>query len=168
MAQDPFRNTRERERRRQGEYSLGLARVVSVPDSAGHQIAIQPLTQTGPQEETSTKPSSASVMVAERGDIALPSVGDLVVFGRFANRRNVVLGAVYSDQTAVRDHSSEERHIGSDGGRGVFFHGDVIVPPRLDEAPQQPPDGSVWYRTDLGEFRGVEDGTRVSFDTTPV
>lgn len=36
----------------------------------------------------------------------------------------------------------------------------------LDEDPDDPVDGAVWYRSDTGEYRGVEDGTTVIFDTT--
>jgi hypothetical protein len=40
--------------------------------------------------------------------------------------------------------------------------------PDKDSDPADANDGDIWYRRDLNEYRGVEGGTTVSFDTTPV
>lgn len=42
----------------------------------------------------------------------------------------------------------------------------LLTVPKLSSDPNNPDDGSIWYRTDLDEYRGVEGGTTVSFDTT--
>jgi len=40
--------------------------------------------------------------------------------------------------------------------------------PVLGSDPTGASDGDIWYRSDLDEYRGVENGTTVSFDTTTV
>lgn len=168
MAQDPFKDSRQRHRRNRGNFSLGIARVVSAPSNAGHQVAIQPVTSSGDGGETETRPSPAGVVVPVKGDISLPAVGDLVVFGRFKNRQNVVLGTIYSQQSDIREYDAAERHVGIESNEGTYIHGPFGVVPTVTEDPQSPPDGAVWYRTDLDEYRGVEGGTTVSFSTTAV
>lgn len=166
MSQDPFKDSREREKRNRGNFALGVARVVDVPDDAGHQIVIQQLTKT--DSSTDTKPEPSTVMVPQKGDVALPKEGDLVVFGRFMNRGIIILGTIYSQQSSIRSYDAESRHIGSDSSTGLFLHGPFGVVPVVDEAPEEPPRAAVWYRSDLDEYRGMEDGTKVRFDTTPV
>jgi len=46
-----------------------------------------------------------------------------------------------------------------------------LTVPRRDRQDNDPPNasnGDVWYRSDLDEYRGVENGSVVSFDTTQV
>jgi len=40
--------------------------------------------------------------------------------------------------------------------------------PVVSSDPSGASDGDIWYRSDLDEYRGVENGTTVSFDTTTV
>lgn len=167
MAQNPFKDSKRRLDRRNGDYALGVAKVVSSPDDAAHRVAIVPLTSTG-RGETSTQPSSATVLVDQKGDISVPSEGDLVLFGRLKNRDHIVIGTIYSKESTIRDYHSEERHIGHEDGAGTFIHGPFGVQPRVTEDPEDAPDGSIWYREDIGEYRGMEDETKVKFDTTEV
>lgn len=167
MARDPFEDSKQRVEREKGSFALGIGEVVASPDDTAHQVVIQPTTKTG-EDSTVTRPSPATVMVSQKGDVCVPQEGDMVVFGRFKNRQNVVLGVLYSKQSKIRTYKSEERHIGSESGGGTFIHGPFGVVPKRDEDPSDPVPGSVWYRTDLDEYRGVEGGTKVSFNTTAV
>lgn len=166
MSKNPFKDTQDAVKRQRGNFALGIAKVMFVPESSAHQIVIQPVTATEPGTETN--PAPATVSVPQKGDIALPTEGDLVVFGRFKNRQNVVLGTLYSQKSSIREYRGDERHIGDDDGSGVFIHGPFGVVPKLDADPPAAPDGAVWYRTDLDEYRGVEGGTTVRFNTTTV
>lgn len=38
----------------------------------------------------------------------------------------------------------------------------------VDSDPSDAVDGAIWYRSDLNEYRGMEDGAVVTFDTTAV
>jgi hypothetical protein len=167
MALNPFEDSRQKVRDSTGEFSLGLARVTASPDDSNHRIGIRPVTQTG-ANETITNPTGADVLVSEFGDVNVPQRGDMVVFGRFENRNPVVLGTIYTQESAAREYDSTERHIGRESSAGLFLHGPFGVVPRRTEAPENPPDGAIWYREDLDEYRGVENGTKVSFDTTTV
>jgi hypothetical protein len=150
MALNPFEDARQADQRRRGEYSLAVARVVGVDSAAKHRVAVRPVTSAG-GGRTITSPTSATVLVGQRGDIALPDVGDLVIIGRFENREDVVLGTFYSKESDIRDHETDERHIGADDG-STWLHGRYAVPPRLTEHPSDPADGAVWYRSDLDDL----------------
>jgi len=52
--------------------------------------------------------------------------------------------------------------------RVSFNDAPVVILPGRGTDPPAPADGSIWYRTDLDEYRGVENGNKVSFDTTQV
>jgi hypothetical protein len=167
MARNPFKDNSQKDQRTSGVFSLGVGEVTNVPDNNAHQIGVRPLTKTGDGQNI-TKPTGMTVAVSQKGDIAVPNKGDLVVFGRIKNRKNIVLGVLYSQESNIRDYDSQERHIGSESNSGTFIHGPFGVVPKIDEAPSAPPDGSVWYRSDLGEYRGMEDGTKVRFNTTAI
>lgn len=119
MAQNPFKDNQQTADRRRGEYSLGIGRVVSVPDDADHQVAIQPVTQTADGTNV-TRPETATVMVTRKPDIALPSEGDLVVFGRFKNRQHIILGTIYSQQSKINSYESGERVVSNADGSGYM------------------------------------------------
>jgi len=50
----------------------------------------------------------------------------------------------------------------------AFSQSPIVLLPLRDDDPTGIPDGSIWYRTDLDEYRGYENGTYVTFDTTQV
>lgn len=109
-----------------------------------------------------------SVSIDGVGDISLPSEGDLVAFGRFKDRKNVVLGVLYGQSDDIRSYDPSERHIGHDDNGGTYVHGPFGVVPKRSDDPSDPDDGAVWYNESVNEYRGSEDGAVVSFDTTPV
>jgi hypothetical protein len=49
----------------------------------------------------------------------------------------------------------------------AIIEGVALLQPRSSD-PSNPPDGAMWYRADLDEYHGVENGTVVSFDTTTI
>jgi len=81
-------------------------------------------------------------MVQNKGDVGLPSEGDLVVFGRLANGQSIVLGSLYSRESSVPDYQPDERTIGigdaevkltesgairiSTGEENLFLNGDRV------------------------------------------
>lgn len=166
MTADPFREVEQTVQRNMNAFSLSVARVADVPDNVQHQIKITPVTETA-NLATITQSTTASVAVSQQGDIALPEQGDLVVVGRFENRNPVVIGVLYASEDDVRDYSRDERHI-ADADIGVYVHGRYLSPPNRTDDPDNPPASAMWYRSDIDEYRGVEGGQVVSFDTTDV
>lgn len=166
MTYNPFKDSSQKMRRRDGEYALSFAKVVSASSDSAHEVGIKPATTTG-EVRTDTDPVPATVVVPQRGDVALPSVGDLVVVGALQNRMPIVLGTVYSKRSSIRPYDADDRHIGTDDGV-THLHGRFGVVPKRSDDPDDPDDGAIWYRTDISEYRGVEGGTTVSFDTTNV
>lgn len=164
MTQNPFETTRKESKRRADDFALGFARVLEVPDDSAHQVVLKPLTRT--TEATETDPQSATVSVVQKGDVALPQEGDVVVYGRITSEKIVVLDVVYSRYSDIRDYDHRERHIGAESGEGVFLHGPFGVVPKVTEDATDAADGAVWYRTDIDEFRGKQDGTVVEFGTS--
>lgn len=130
MTYDPFKNARREDERVQGSFSLGVAQVVSVPDDASHQVAIQPTANTG--DETRGDPFGASVIVAELGDVQVPSEGDLVIFGRLSDGQRVVLGTVYTEEDEPPSYTEGQRTIGhpeTDANITITPDGDIILEP---------------------------------------
>jgi hypothetical protein len=166
MALDPFEDSRQRTNRSERQNGLDVAVVVGTSPE-NHMVAIREVTSTG-DPITGSDPTNAAVVVDEKGDVNLPREGDLVVIARFKSRVPIVLGTYYTQQNQIRDASAQERHIGSEDGEGVFLHGPFGVVPKLSESVTGAPDGAVWYRSDLDEYRGMENGTKVRFDTTAV
>lgn len=166
MALNPFEDSRQKTRRASRQQGLDVAKVVDV-DEAAHMVLIRTMTKTGAEAQTDTSPTPAIVSVDERGDVSLPSVGDTVVVARFKSRNPVVLGTYYTRERDLREYEVGERHIGSDDG-SVFIHGRFGVVPKVTEDPTDAPDGAIWYRDDLDEYRGREGGQTVRFDTTAV
>lgn len=166
MVSDPFRNAREESSRVSDKQGIDIGIVVGVDDS-GHRVAFREVTETGGIEsDTTTSPSVASVAVDSKGDYNLPSEGDLVAILRLMNRNPLVISTFYSQQSDVPDADGAERHVS--GEDGVFLVGPFAVAPKRTDDPSDAPDGTLWHREDLDEYRGVEDGTIVRFDTTPV
>jgi hypothetical protein len=167
MTANPFRDATEKADRVAEVNPIGVAEVANVADDAGHVITIEPLTKVIDQT-TVTDGEPADVLVRQRGDVALPNEGDIVVYSHFDDGTVVVLGTLYGYRDEVRAYAADERHVGSDDGAGVFLHGPFASAPRVSDDPDDAPDGAVWYRDDLDEYRGVESGTTVTFDTTNV
>lgn len=167
MTQNPFRDSRQRVQRQQGQFALGVGRVMQVPDASAHEVVVKPLTSTG-AEQTESAQDAAVVLVAAKGDIALPSVDDLVVFGKLESSDKIILGTLYSRASSIREYAADERHVGREAGGETVLHGSAMVAPTRTEDPADATDGALWYRTDLDEYRGVENGNTVRFDTTQV
>jgi hypothetical protein len=145
MTVNPYKHSTQTAKRFDGRFSLDIARVTEVADDAAHQVQIEILSpDTG--DDLQGGPIPATVSVQQSGDIAIPSVGDVVIVGRFRNRRPVVLGTVYTRQTTLDQYQSGERTIGhpptdaqiqiaedgtinidSDGGNSVFINGNTPV-----------------------------------------
>lgn len=113
MTYDPFKDARQTAERKQGRYSLGLARVADAPDNSDHVVIISPVSDSGIE---SSGPVPAEVAVENIGEVAIPSEGDLVVFGKFGNERAIVLQSVYSGDDSVREYQSGDRIIGNENG----------------------------------------------------
>lgn len=124
MTYDPFKNAREEVQRRQGQYSLGMATVERVPQNARHVVVISPLSSS--MDGVEAGPVPAEVAVEQIGDIAAPSEGDLVIFGKFDNDRIIVLASVYSDGDEVRDYTAGDRHLGL-SDHPFFVHADEFT-----------------------------------------
>jgi hypothetical protein len=166
MTANPFSDAKQRVDRQSGEFALQLARVIDVPSDATHQVLVESMTKTS--ERTVAKPTPATVITAATGDISLPKAEDVVILGKLPNGQDVVLGSVYWKNSVVRDYDAAERHIGRDDGGGVWLHGPFAAAPKRTDDPTDAPNGAVWYRDDLDEYRGQRDGNTVSFDTTQV
>lgn len=166
MTANPFENAKQTVERNLNTFSLILARVADVPDNVTHQAKITPMTETA-GGATITQSLTASVAVPQKGDIVLPKNGDIVIVGRLQNRQPVILAVLYAAEDDVRDYSRDERHI-ADDDIGVYIHGRYMTPPSRTDDPNTPPSSAIWYRSDLNEYRGVEGGQIVSFDTTDV
>ena len=162
MTADPFKNSREEASRVSEKQGIDVGTVVAV-DYEGHRVAVREATETAGQS-TDTSPSIASVAVPRKGDVAMPEEGDLVAMVRLMNRSPIVFGTWYSRYGEIPDTDGAERHIS--GRDGVFIDGPFVKAPRRSDDPSDAPDGSMWYRDDLDEYRGVENGTIVTFDTT--
>lgn len=159
MASNPFVDNEQKSRRHSDDFALDLARVKRVEDDDDHQAVVEIVS-------TDTEaPAKLPATVSHTGDVALPSEGDMVVVGYARGQKPVVIGTVYTRQDNPQ-YGADERHVHGDGG--VFLVGPFAAAPKVDSDPASPPDGAVWYRTDLNEYRGVENGTTVSFDTTAV
>lgn len=164
MSLDPFKDSRDRTRRQEQQNGLDAAVVVGVSVEK-HMVAIREVTSTG-ERVTEGRPTNAAVLVDDRGDIALPSEGDMVLVARFKGRTPIVVGTYYTQQSQIPGGADGERHIG--GSDGVFIDGPFGVVPQTTDDVSDAPDGAIWYREDLAEYRGMEGGTKVSFDTTAV
>lgn len=167
MTANPFRDSTRKVRRQRGEFALGVAEVKSVDADRSHTVLVQPLT-TAASNKTLTDAEPADVLVSQNGDVSLPAEGDLVVYGHLNDEDIVVLDTLYGYRDQVREYAVDERHLGQDDGGGVFLHGPFAAAPSVEQDPSDPPDGAVWYRSDLAEYRGQESGTTVTFDTTDV
>lgn len=148
MTADPFQNARQESRRTQRHMGLDIGVVVGV-SAANHMVAVREVTDTG-ERQTASPPTTAAVTTDQQGNVVLPSEGDLVVLARFRNRTPVVLGTFYAQKGEVPGGVQRRQT------------------PQVSEDPSDPDDGTMWYRTDLDEYRGVEAGTVVSFNTTNV
>lgn len=160
MARNPFEDSARKAESVRDSYAFDLGVVRRVEDDDSHMAVVE-VVSSG-----SEAPERLPVMVTAQGDISLPSRGDMVVIGYARGRKPFVLGTIYTRQTAPTDYESGERVLS--GSAGVFLEGPFGVVPIVSEAPDAPPDGSVWYRDDLDEYRGMEGGTKVRFDTTAV
>lgn len=173
MTYDPFKNARQEVDRKQGRYSLGLARVTNAPDDAEHVVVISPLSDSGPDIESGPVP--AEVAVEDIGEIGVPSEGDLVVFGKFSSGRLIVLASVYSDGDDVREYEAGDRHLGRDTNP-FFIHASeftldaaTIKLDQDDPVTVQAGDTTVEadsVTVESGDTTVTIDGTGVSISTT--
>lgn len=165
MALNPFTNAEQSVRRSEERVGLGKATVVAVDDET-HMVAIKPATASGSGSDTDTQRTPAAVLVDTNGDAHLPSVGDHVIYANMKNSYPVVIGTNYSRRKNVPSFDGAERVVS--GSDGVFLRGPFATAPKRSDDPSDAPNGSLWYREDLDEYRGVEGGTVVTFDTTTV
>jgi hypothetical protein len=100
--------------------------------------------------------------------------GGVLARGPLSTEEHITLGELNGDPTAgigtVYYDKNDSRFHG-ETGRGTFAFAELdnnalTIPTRTDDPPAE--DGILWYRSDLDEYRGVEDGNIVSFDTTTV
>lgn len=164
----PSQNARQRQERsrRRGTYALVQAVVVDVPGDGGHGIVVRPVTDVGDEKKLG-KPRIVDVITPSTGEISLPRKGDMVLMGSVRGKeRPVAIGAVYAAQDDITSYDSGDRVIGADSA--VRLEGDLATVPSRTDDPEDAPEPSIWYREDLGEYRAVEDGNVVTFDTTTV
>lgn len=169
MGYIPTEDARERvqNERQRGTYGIYAATVVGSSGSSGHMIVVKPITSTGVQE-TSTDPTSATVLTTTKGDIEQPKEGDVVALAPIRGKEKpIVIGTLYTGESGIRRYEAGERHVGRDD-HGTYLHGSFATAPKRTDDPSDPPDGAVWYREDIDEYRGVENGTIVTFNTTAV
>lgn len=153
MTYDPFENARQEVDQKSGEYSLDVARVVSVPDDSTHNAVVSPLSNA--VTDTESGPVVADVAVDAVGDVCLPSEGNLVIVGKFNNGRVVVLKSIYSAEDDVREYTSSERHVGTDAN-DLVLHGSSID---IDASDAESATVSV------GDTSVTVDGNSVHIDT---
>lgn len=176
MTLDPFKDSEERVRRREDSFALDFAKVVDSPPDANHRVVVRVVTDIGEGGvELAGKPQPAFVTAATSGDISVPEEGDFVVVGYLRGRQMVVVGSAYTRLNRSPSYEVGERRIGNDSGSVrvrdsgvVAVDGPFGVVPKRTDDPSSPEDGSVWYRSDLDEYRGVENGNTVTFNTTTV
>lgn len=153
-------------------FAADIGQVTRVPDGNTHSVVIRLLAA-----ERDTTQMAAPVTVDVRNDVSLPSVDDIVVLLYTKGGKPIVVGTLYARQDAVPENSATIRRLGHPTGDGhvdihedgqTTIHGQYTRPPVRDTDPDGPEDGAMWYRSDLDEYRGVENNTVVSFDTTDV
>lgn len=163
MTGDPFQDARRADDRQRDMRGSDVGIVVAV-SSDGHMVAYREVTDVGDRKVDGV-PTQASVMVPKQGDFCLPEVGDLVLVTQFRNRTPMVVGTYYSSAEQIPDAAEDDRIVSASGG-GVRLDGAYVGTPQRSSDPTDPPDGAIWYREDNDEYRGVENGTVVTFDTT--
>lgn len=161
MAKNPFKDSTRKTRRSTDNAFLDLGVVKQVDADATHTVLVEILSTGG-----DSGPVVAAATVSQQGDISVPDVGSLVVIGRVKGRRPIVLGVLYTTEDDIPEYLVGERHIG--GEAGTFISGPFVRAPSVSSDPDSPPDGAIWYREDLDEYRGVEGGSVVSFSTAAV
>lgn len=169
MGYIPTEDAKERvqSERQRGTYGIYTATVVGSSGSSGHMVVVKPITSTG-ERATATDPTAATVLTTTIGDIGQPTEGDVVALAPIRGKEKpVVIGTIYTSESGIRSYDAGERHIGR-SGHGTYLHGLFASAPSRTDDPSDAPDGATWYREDLDEYRGVEDGTTVTFDTTAV
>jgi len=72
-----------------------------------------------------------------------------------------------NDLVIKQEPSGAEIRFEDDGTIDPGTAGPVQVP-ELSSDPASPSDGDVWYNTAADEYRGQENGTIISFNTTAV
>lgn len=109
---NPFEHSEKRAAQVSESVGLDLARVVGTSPE-NHAIAAQPITSTG-TEQTKSTGENVAVTVPEHGDVAMPSVGDLVVLASFRADTKIVLGTFYDDAGDIPSVVEGERVISHD------------------------------------------------------
>lgn len=107
MARNPFKDSKQKDRRDQRRVGLDVGVVTSVSPE-NHLVGVRPLTKTR-GGETETKPTNASIVVDQQGDVNLPSSGDLVVIARFKNRKPILLGTYYTQKDEIPNSNVGDR-----------------------------------------------------------
>lgn len=163
MPPNPFTDSAEKSEEVRDAMGVGVGVVIGVSYES-HMVGLRELTGTG--GDTSGTPTQAAVAVDESGDVSLPSVGDTVVFARFMNRQPVVIGPYYTTLGEIPDTDGSERVVS--GSDSIRLSAPYVVDPKRTDDPSDAPDGARWYREDLDEYRGMQNGNIVRFDTTQV
>lgn len=162
MSLIPHEDAREESRRVSRQSGLQVA-IVDAVHADSHVVRVTPITSTG-DSVTDTAPVLAAVGVGRRGDVELPSVGDIVTVGMFQNQTPIVMQTHYSQENQVPSIDGADRVVS--GEDGLALDAPYVIWPKRTDDPSTLIDGSTWYREDLDEYRGVENGSVVTFDTT--
>lgn len=131
MASDPFTNARQGDEQVRNQLGFDIGKVIAVSPE-NHMVAVEDATHSGGAGETRGTPTSAAVPVGNKGDVTLPSVGDMVMIARFRNNKAVVLSTYYTQQPDIPTAEEGERVVGhpeSDSEVRLKPNGDVVINP---------------------------------------
>jgi len=105
--------------------------------------------------------ANGSIAIGQGATVAPDATNSIVVGSGSAVRGDRVVGIGDGLNIQVND-------VFATTIRTSFNDAPNLLLPSRDTDPTNPPGGSIWYRFDLNEFRGVEGDTIVTFDTTPL
>ena len=128
-------------RREEREYAFYFAQVTSVNREA--HVAI--CRQLGAEEESFGR----SVLVETKGDVSLPSVGDVVAVMRGEGEREVIVGTIYEDEPPETDPG--DRRIG-------HRDNDTNLTIKEDGTMRIEADGALEVATEQGSIEVDESG----------
>lgn len=152
------------ERREKRRTAFYFAQVTSVSRSTMDAV-VRPLSR---REQADPKPVLVSdtqdVHQLKQGDVVIVLVGEAgeeIIVGTLNQNKDIeygdrVIGNSRNDSTITITRSGE-----------IELNAPFVYVPRVSEDPENAEDGAVWYNETTNEYKGVEDGSTVVFDTTP-
>lgn len=147
-----------------------LDRTLNTDITAGNVAVDEISSQSGDIRFTDTLvlPNSEMTPAVQLSAFGVPLLDVLVTVGGIVEFQRGVNGKQY-----FRFAGSDSAPVVEVPDAKLAAQSDVSVETVLElvgrpDDPSNPVDGSLWYRSDLDEYRGVENGSVVSFNTTQV